>query len=83
MMGFADFPVEILRALRTKPSDSNVDSEGSYLYLEKLPEPVISMLIEFPSSCSPISWRENKVCQFLKSITRLSANRGSESRRLD
>ncbi|CAD6591036.1 MAG: hypothetical protein ASARMPRED_005155 [Alectoria sarmentosa] len=27
MMGFADFPVEILRALRIKPSENNVDSE--------------------------------------------------------
>lgn len=29
MMGFADFPVEILRALRIKPSSTNVESEGS------------------------------------------------------
>lgn len=34
MMGFADFPVEILRALRIKPSENNVDSEGPCHYLE-------------------------------------------------
>lgn len=28
MMGFADFPVEILRALRVKPSENRVDPEG-------------------------------------------------------
>ena len=29
MMGFADFPVEILRALKIKPSENTGDSEGS------------------------------------------------------
>ena len=29
MMGFADFPVEILRALRVRPSENRDDSEGS------------------------------------------------------
>ena len=29
MMGFADFPVEILRALRVKPSENRDGSEGS------------------------------------------------------
>lgn len=28
MMGFADFPVEILRALKSKPSEGRVDSES-------------------------------------------------------
>ncbi len=83
MMGFADFPVEILKALRVKPSENNVDSEGSCHCLKLLPEPVIIMLIERPSSYSPISWRESKICQFLQSITRLSADRHRESRRLD
>ena len=29
MMGFADFPVEILRALKIKPSEDNPVSDGS------------------------------------------------------
>ena len=36
MMGFADFPVEILRALKTKPSESRVDSEGTFHCLKVL-----------------------------------------------
>ncbi len=34
MMGFADFPVEILRALKVKPSKNRGDSEGSRLRLQ-------------------------------------------------
>lgn len=34
MMGFADFPVEILRALRIKPSENSVDAESSCQRLE-------------------------------------------------
>ena len=29
MMGFADFPVEIVRALRVKPPEKNDDGQGS------------------------------------------------------
>lgn len=29
-MGFADFPVEIIRALKVKPSDKNVDRDCKF-----------------------------------------------------
>ena len=57
MMGFADFPVEILRALRTKPADDKNNTDGSY-YVLLLSQPV-RMLIEFPLSYSHISWRKD------------------------
>ncbi len=30
MMGIADFPVEILRALKIKPSENTIQEEGEY-----------------------------------------------------
>lgn len=48
MMGVADFPVEILKSLKIKPSESSVESKGSYRPTSKselsqisLPEPSI------------------------------------------
>lgn len=53
MMGFADFPVEILRALRIKPSENNVDSEGSYHNLETASKPVRMLTECVPQAAVP------------------------------
>ena len=55
MMGFADFPVEILRALRVKPSENRDGPEGSYYssILIYFPGPV-RLLIGYSSCCSPL-----------------------------
>ena len=82
MMGFADFPVEILRALKTKPADNKAAPESScdrLRLLSQFSKNTDWVLLD----CSTIGWRENKVCQFVESITQLFDNTRRESRRLD